>query len=204
MTTIAGRLARYATCATYADRGTSTSLHVYDDGREPMTRKLSFSTLFDRASGAFRFEYEEPSSHAVIWRARAGDAQMWWTVDQKVRSESMFLAIAARTGVSSGTAVTVPSLLLGLPPGEPMREGGTVIDEGDEQRVILVKPHGTEQHLYLSDGGTVLRRFSMHMDIAEGRSPFHVEQWVHYEPVFDEKKIEPSRFHFVPPRWPSR
>lgn len=51
--------ARYATCASYEDRGTSVTVSTYEDGQPPRSETLTFSTLFDRATGAFRFEYEQ-------------------------------------------------------------------------------------------------------------------------------------------------
>src|SRR5207249_3404224 len=53
------------------------------------------------------------SQHMVIWRNTAGDPHIWWTVRRRTESRSsMDLAIAGATGVSSGSAHTIPRLLM--------------------------------------------------------------------------------------------
>ncbi len=128
---------RYLTARTYEDQGTLVDVFRPDDGSEPSTTRMTFSTLFDRATGSFRFEYMErhdrffrPQRH-VIWRAGSGRASMWWTIRaQDVESADLDAGLAAMAGVSRGTSRTVPSMLLGWAEGAKRNLGYVADGEG--------------------------------------------------------------------------
>lgn len=230
MTTLSRFLARYATCSTYEDRGTCVTRSVYEDDREPSTDTLTFATLFDRARRAFRFEYEEPrrwgdgSNRAVIWQT-GGDVRLWWNVDHSVRTESLENAIAAQTGVSSGTAAEIPLFLLGRPLRGTYTDEGIEVEGGLHLHKFTLRKENYEQTLFVSDDN-VLRKYVEHSlistegiglpnldDMSEEErreleaallTPrrFRVERTVRYEPQF-EHDIDSSRFEFVPPTAPT-
>ena len=101
----------YASCKSYRDTGTVTSVG------QNYRSTLRFQTAFARPD-RFRFEYntskddpDGPTRH-VVW-TRGGKAFSWWTVDPKVIEEdSLAMAVAGATGVSSMSAHTVPRLLM--------------------------------------------------------------------------------------------
>jgi hypothetical protein len=218
--------ARYATCASYEDRGTSVTISTYEDGQPPRSETLTFSTLFDRSTGAFRFEYERPNEwgptkRAVIWQTNEGPAHLWWTVTGLERVDALERHIAAQTGVSSGTVSTVPPLLLGRPLSSLYEEVGT---EGEGSSLVLSFVHRKgerETTLFVSEDGTLRRYIERDLISTEGigmpnlpnmtederreieeslRTPrrFRIERTVRYEPLFD-RQINLARFEFVPP-----
>lgn len=79
-------------------------------------RELHFTTAFTR-SGNFRFEFWEPDKYRseiryVVWK-KGSDVKSWWTVNPKMESgQDIGLAISGATGVSGGTAYTIPSVLM--------------------------------------------------------------------------------------------
>jgi peroxiredoxin len=105
----------YANAASYADRGTHTTVFRSSAGR--WTRVLTFATAFAR-TGDYRFEFYsegDPSKFYVAWRDGLGVHARSSTRPDEKQVSSLMLAIAAATGISSGTAHTIPNLLM---PGE--------------------------------------------------------------------------------------
>ena len=109
----------YATCRSYQDTGVVTTVFLHD---EPIPRrrttKRPFSTAFVRPD-RFRFEWAEaavgPESEwkrmLILWN---GDGlRSSWTIEPGIRDhESLHSAIGGATGVSGGSAYTVPTLLI--------------------------------------------------------------------------------------------
>ncbi len=115
--------AAYATCKSYRDSGVVTN----DFGPRPGSGATyprhvdvkPFRTAFVRPD-LFRFEYDNPTPEKsyIIW-AKRGDVRTWWYVKPGVEKQpSLGEAVAGATGVSSGSAHIIPSLLL------PDRIGG--------------------------------------------------------------------------------
>lgn len=104
----------YARYGTYRDRGTSTTHFLWSNPRRTM---LECKTAFQRPHD-FRFEYHEEDGIApgienrmIIHRDKSG-TRSWWSLQGREDAESLRMALAAATGVSSCTAHTVPSLLM--------------------------------------------------------------------------------------------
>jgi hypothetical protein len=114
-----GRVRRvYAEARTYRDAGVVTTTFFKPDGAVMMVSRKPFTTAFVRPD-RFRYEYteerregERPSRYLVA-RDAAREVRTWWDVTPGVRTgRDLSLALAGATGVSSGSANTVPSLLL--------------------------------------------------------------------------------------------
>jgi hypothetical protein len=79
--------------------------------------KKPFKTAFVRPD-RFRFEFSDsfPNStkyHRYIIAATGSDVSTWWDIRPGVeRAESLSMAIAGATGVSSGSAYEIPTLLM--------------------------------------------------------------------------------------------
>jgi len=105
----------YAAIKSYQDTGYVKTV-FYDTNGGKNTRKLIFSTSYDRPD-RFRFEYgnkvaDEVEGSYIIWKNK-GEVKTWWELDKKQEApESLYLAIAAATGVSSGSSHTIPRLLI--------------------------------------------------------------------------------------------
>jgi outer membrane lipoprotein-sorting protein len=98
----------YATCKSYRDSGVVTNFF----NPEHIDVK-PFRTAFVRPD-QFRFEYDDPTPEKpyIVW-ARAGEVHKWWYIEPGVQNPpSLGRGIAGATGVSGGSAHTIPSLLL--------------------------------------------------------------------------------------------
>jgi hypothetical protein len=106
----------YAQCATYQDTGVVTTTFIQSD--RTWIDEKPFSTAFIRPD-RFRFEFKSQVSSIdptyiiyVIWRNGA-EVLSWWDVTPGITTEeSLDMAIAGATGVSFGSAHTIPPLLL--------------------------------------------------------------------------------------------
>jgi len=114
---------RYLSCRSYEDTGI-VSIETHTEGRaRPRSYYDTFNTLFDRASGYFRFEYtaasglQPPLHRGAIWRQRPGPAQIWRWLDSRIQNEDLPSAIEDFSAISKETSRDVPAMLLGLPNG---------------------------------------------------------------------------------------
>lgn len=105
----------YASCRSYRDTGTVTSASNSDG--KTCSSTLYFLTAFTRPD-RFRFEYNEGQGNLIgyqryiLWTSE-GKAYRWWTIDPRVSEvDSLDMAIAGATGVSSKSAHHVPRLLM--------------------------------------------------------------------------------------------
>ena len=107
----------YATCKSYRDSGVVTN----DFGPRPGSGATyprhvdvkPFRTAFVRPD-RFLFEYHNPTPEMpyIIW-AKEGDVRTWWYIKPgEEKQTSLEMAVAGATGVSSGSAHTIPALLL--------------------------------------------------------------------------------------------
>jgi len=112
----------YKNCKTYRDSGTVTTVFYHKDGKQHTSSK-PFTTVFVRPD-RFRFEFKSSFDakkwHRYIVWAKGKDVRSWWDIQPRSEEtraklehpESLALAVAGATGVSGGSALTVPSLLL--------------------------------------------------------------------------------------------
>src|SRR5208283_2152996 len=86
--------------------------------------------------GRFRFEFREQGrsgaeNQYVIWQDHA-EVKAWWSVTPAVRPEmNLAAAVAGATGVSGGTAYTIPSVLV----KEAAWKGSTWTDPAGTYRI---------------------------------------------------------------------
>jgi outer membrane lipoprotein-sorting protein len=104
----------YASCDSYADNGRVETIFLQNSGRT-WTAVKPFSTAFVRPS-RFRFEFENTDtnrgSHYVVWRD-GSSVKSWWTIRPEVKMyEGLAFALGAAAGVSSGSSLNVPSMLM--------------------------------------------------------------------------------------------
>jgi outer membrane lipoprotein-sorting protein len=112
----------YKNCKSYQDSGTVTTIFHHKDGKQHMDSK-PFNTAFVRPD-QFRFEFKSSFDgkkwHRYIVWANGKDVRSWWNIRPRSEDtrakldhpESLALALAGPTGVSGGSAHTVPTLLL--------------------------------------------------------------------------------------------
>jgi len=105
----------YAACRTYSDRGLVKQDYFNLDGTKTQTRELPFTTVFVRPD-RFRFEFQNPARKTdecyIVWQ-NGQEIKVWWDVQPVIQKEtSLAQALAGATGVSGGSAHTVPAMLL--------------------------------------------------------------------------------------------
>jgi outer membrane lipoprotein-sorting protein len=105
----------YASCSSYVDQGQVETTFFSQSGLRTSSRR--FSTAFVRPS-RFRFEFVEiglsgRESHYIVWRDESA-IKSWGTIKPETRDfETLALALAGGGGVSGGSAIFVPSMLMG-------------------------------------------------------------------------------------------
>ena len=115
----------YAGCRSYRDAGEVRTALVTDGGRAGSERP--FTTVFVR-SGRFRFQFTDPglgdrSSSYIVW-SDGSQVRSWWDAKPGVRQPgSLQAALAPAAGISGGSSVRVPGLLM----PEELGEGSLLI-----------------------------------------------------------------------------
>ncbi len=103
----------YAAASTYVDRGVVTDRFTTAQGGRTKTKP--FETAFERPS-RFRFEFRDDGKSArafTIWTEGDRAFSRWFVTGNRIeQARNLSFAIAGATGVSSGSAYTVPSLLM--------------------------------------------------------------------------------------------
>jgi outer membrane lipoprotein-sorting protein len=187
---ILDRMAKaYAECKSYRDAGVVKTVIVQADGK--WTVEKPFSTVFVRPD-RFRFEYTESQGgrdlHDIVWR-KGKEVQTWWDVKPGIeKAESLGLALAGATGVSSGSAHTVPALLLSDEVGgrrlTDMTEAKR-IEDATLQKVDCFRIEGkfgeSPMTLWLDKKTFLVLRIDSQQKIKD----FRIEETTTYEPVID-------------------
>jgi outer membrane lipoprotein-sorting protein len=103
----------YANCKSYSDSGVVKTVFISPDVTR--TEKKPFTTAFIRPDH-FRFEFKEKKKgnreQRFIIYLKGKDLQTYWNIKNDLKPESLDSAIASATGVSGGSAITVPAMLL--------------------------------------------------------------------------------------------
>jgi outer membrane lipoprotein-sorting protein len=114
---ILGRMAEvYKSCKSYSDSGVVKTIFFQQNGQHVVEKP--FTTVFVRPDH-FRFEYSSTfrvpgakQMRHIVW-AKGKDVRSWWDVQPGVKKgDSLDMALAGATGVSSGSAHTIPRLLM--------------------------------------------------------------------------------------------
>ena len=103
-------LSVYASCKSYMDKG---EVKEFRSNTAPIVKKL-FATAFVRPS-RFRFEFtdesEQNTQQFVVWRDERS-IRSWWSIrPEKKYHETLGEPIRNGTGISSTSAIVVPSML---------------------------------------------------------------------------------------------
>jgi hypothetical protein len=178
---------------------------VYLERLGRRTEERPFRTAFVRPD-RFRFEYQETGFFGAKRRyivSRVGSkVQTWWDVRPGIEApESLNSALGAATGVSGGSAHTIPVLLL---PGEV--EGRRLTDMTDVKRIADATLGGVDcfrvEGTYANVPRTVWveqKTFLVRRIEFESTFPsFRTQETTTYEPVVD-KPVAQELLEFNPP-----
>jgi outer membrane lipoprotein-sorting protein len=194
----------YAGCTSYRDSGVVRTVFVSVRGNR--TVEKPFTTAFVRPD-RFRFEYREKrgileqDSRYIVW-SQGKETRAWWDLDPEVRKgESLGMALAAATGVSSGSAHTIPALLL---PAEVEGRRLTDITEArrmDDARLDDVECFRIEGKLAQSPATLWIDKSSFlvrRLDERHQLPTFSTEETTTYDPVINGE-IGEEMLAFAPP-----
>ena len=160
--------ARYATVRSYQDTGV-VLLHWQDKATPD---EVLFKTYFVRPD-RFRFEWithhpYPPLRHLktfhVVWSNDAGSYTYWDKPSIKERNSELNMAVAGATGVSSGSAHTVPRLLTDKITGFALTDLQSLTVIGQEEiegvpchHIFGVHPRGWAYELWIGVDDLLLR-----------------------------------------------
>ena len=189
----------YAGCKTYGDSGVVKTLFVQDTGTR--TVEIPFKTAFVRP-GQFRFEYKNGTDRHIIW-SKGKDVRTWWDLQPGIQKpESLQLAVAGATGVSSGSAARIPAMLM---PDKLEGWGGVHIrdakriEDGPLDEVECFRLEGKYVDdpitLWIDKKSYLVRR----IDEQATFDTFRTQMMTTYEPVIDGE-ITDELLEFDPPQ----
>ena len=199
----------YAGCKSYHDSGIVKSVIIMADGN--VTIERPFTTAFVRPD-RFRFEYESRfeieevgfnrKHRHIVW-CKGKEVQTWWSIKPGIEKRvSLGIALAEATGVSGGSAHTIPALLL------PEEVGGRrLTDVKEAKRVDDAKVDEVECYcirgkcadspitLWIEKTTFLVRRID-----SETKTPkLCAEETTTYNPVIDGE-ITDKMLEFNPPK----
>ena len=189
----------YAQCKTYTDTGTHTSVTTSKSGEE--TEVLQFSTAMVRPN-QFRFEYSEKGKPGrVVWRS--GQEVKVSMAGPPAINKSLALAIAFFTGISDGTAYTIPALLM---PSEvtgikltdmrkPVRGEDQSIDGRNCFSIQGQLPEGRST-IWIDQESFLVRRIEQSYPLVEGVT---VAERTDYQPVINQD-VAAKLLEYNPPK----
>ncbi|MCH2182857.1 MAG: hypothetical protein MK108_12705 [Mariniblastus sp.] len=201
----------YAQCKTYTDTGTHTSVMTSKSGEE--TEVLQFSTAMVRHSRSrvlkerlvhdqFRFEYSEKGKPGrVVWKS--GQEVKVSMAAPPEANQSLALALAFFTGISDGTAHTIPALLM---PSEvtgikltdirkPVRGEDQSIDGRNCFSIQGKLPEGRTT-IWIDQESFLVRRIEQSYPLVEGVT---VAERTDYQPVINQD-VAAKRLEYNPPK----
>jgi hypothetical protein len=169
----------YATCTSYRDTGDVVTSFIHEQPRQRRTTSKPFLTRFARPD-RFRFEFKERDiGPEENWKryliVAAGDVvRRWWSIrPDREPPASLSMALAGATGVSGGSAYTIPHLLmpdLGSKSllsvevvAESRHDGEESVDGRSCHRILCRYSRGSDNTLWIDAETFLLRRiFTMH------------------------------------------
>ena len=194
----------YAACETYRDSGEVSIKFTMETGDRIDIRP--FTTSFIRPD-RFRYQYQATNpanvtSRFLIWR-KGNEVKTWWDVTPGIQKpESLALAIAGATGVSGGSARTVPAMLMPKEVGSFGGMGLTDLKRLDDDKLENVdcfriegKFGSSPTTVWIDKKRSVILRIVETHDFGN----FNTETTITYKPVIGEK-IPDDAFVFDPPK----
>ena len=193
----------YVNSMSYSDSGVVKTVFIYTNNKR--TVKKQFTTAFIHPD-RFRFEYREKKhgsgEHRFIIFLKGKDLQTYWDLKKGMKLDSLDRAVAAATGISGGSAITVPAMLL---PNEitwrrairfykPKRIDDDLIDKTDCFRIHDLIG-GSPTTLWIDKENFLLRKIYRE----QAFSDFKAQTTTIYKPVLNGK-VPDEMLDFNPPK----
>jgi outer membrane lipoprotein-sorting protein len=195
----------YANCKTYRDSGAVKTVFLSENRKTKRTEIRPFTTVFVRPD-QLRYEFksregEEEWSRYIVW-SNGSETRTWWDINNPKEEKVACLSfgLAGATGVSGGSALTVPSLLvkLGIESGQILQLSKSKTIEEDQigkRKCFKIRLDGEEPVAFWIDQGTYL---ILRIDEHSKFKDFETETTTTYDPQIDVK-IPPKLLEFGKP-----
>lgn len=195
---------KYSRLISYQDEGVVVT--TYDEETGGRIEKVPFKTSFKRPN-LFRFEWTDYflsklGNKRVVW-SNGKDAFTYWEPDRYEKEKYLGLAIAGATGVSSGSAHTVPRLLLadevsGFSVSE--LKNTSLLGEEVFEGVLCyhikgAHPHGQIHELWIGKSDLLLRKVRQ---VTKEPDKTTIEEEIHRN-IHVNELIATSLFDYKPP-----
>lgn len=187
----------YADCRTYADSGAVTTIFRSEEGESSEIKP--FKTAMVRPD-QFRYEFSvdgNTRSQYIVWQ-KGKIVRNWWAARRLNSTDSLGMALAGATGVSSGSAHTIPALLM------PQEVGGRLLTEvenarrgedrmcGDHQCFTIEGKYADDPIIIWIDKESYLVR---RIDETSTYDDFTADHTTTYDPVVNDE-ISPTLLEF--------
>ncbi len=194
----------YGNSRSYSDSGVVRIVFIHPDRK--YTVEKPFTTAFIRPD-RFRFEYREKKQYVgeqrFIVHLQGNDVQMYWDVDKELKYESLDRAIASAAGVSGGSAIRIPAMLL---PSEitwrrairfrqPKRLGDDVLDGVDCFRISDVVLGAIPTTIWIDKKTYLLKKVHSEQEFED----FRTQRTTIYAPILNGS-VEDNMLEFGPPK----
>jgi outer membrane lipoprotein-sorting protein len=198
----------YANSKSYSDSGVVRSVFISTDRTH--TVEKPFTTVFIRPD-RFRYEFKEKKQgnqeqRFIIYR-KGKDLQTYWNIKNDLKPESLDRAVASATGVSGGSAITVPAMLL---PNEitwrrairfrkPKRIDDDLIDKVDCYRIHDLVFNIIPTTIWIDKKTFLLRKIYREQEFDD----FRTQETTIYNPILNGN-VADNLLEFNPPaekRW---
>jgi len=195
--------ARYAKYSSYQDDG--LVITTYSEATGGQIDKRPFKLFFSRPN-RFRFEWldyylQNSGRLNVVWSDGA-DTFGYWEPDRYEKKESLEMGIAGATGISGGSAYTIPRLLMPTIDGWVLTEltktnlAGKEIFEGELcYRIKGLDLDGDLTEVWISKKDFLIRKVTTHSSFEDFST---VEEEIHRN-IRINQPLANATFHFKPP-----
>ena len=154
----------YAKCKSYQDTGIVKTVFIHSNGKKRIVEK-PFTTAFVRPD-QFRFEYKEKVDSYIkekpcyiVWR-KGSEVLTWFYIRSNLieKKKSLSSGIAGATGVSSGSAHTIPVLLTSEVGGSKLTDlkEMKLLDDGTLDKVKCFRIQG--KFSFSHDTGKIIQK----------------------------------------------
>jgi outer membrane lipoprotein-sorting protein len=194
----------YANSNTYSDSGVVKVIFIGDVNQ---TVEKPFTTAFIRPD-RFRYEFTEKKPYGTkqsfIIHLNGKNLQSYWDIQKDLKHDSLNNAVASATGVSNGSAITVPGMLMpnditwrrAIRFSQPTRIDDDTLDNADCYRVQDLILGAIPTTLWIDKNNFMLRKIYREQTFND----FLIEETTIYNPNLNGE-VSNDLLQFKPHKW---
>lgn len=194
----------YANSKTYSDSGVVEVIFIGDVNQ---TVEKPFTTAFIRPN-RFRYEFTEKKPYGTkqsfIIHLNGKNLQSYWDIQKDLKHDSLNNAVASAAGVSNGSAITVPGMLMpneitwrrAIRVNQPKRIDDDIVDSTDCYRVQDLILGAIPTTLWIDKKTFMLRKIYREQTFDD----FRTEERTTYKPILNGE-VENDLLEFKSRGW---